>query len=47
MERKDKIDRIWMLIGPSLRGYSVFIDRLLRILTEEQIDEVLAELEED
>jgi hypothetical protein len=44
--RQTKYDKFWSWLDGSIEGYSAAIDMLLRTLTDEQLDQLIAEISE-
>ena len=42
--RQPKYDKFWVWVEPSINGYSAALDMLLRMLTDDQLDQFLAEI---
>lgn len=42
--RQPKYDKFWAWVDPSLDGYSAAIDMLLRMLSDEELDQLLTEI---
>jgi hypothetical protein len=45
--RQAKYNKFWAWVEPSTEGYSAALDMPLRMLSDEQLDQLLADIEAD